>query len=521
MSRPLGLSRPAAKRTTAVSVIMALLVSMLVMIGGGKAHASITNTRADAAGTLELAGSSWLSGKGVDVYSNGANELTTWGDNYVTPPSGGTPIYSGYKWQCVELINRLYISQGWISARWTGNGGDMYGTAPAGMTKQPQGSITSIVPGDVIVLTDSSVGHVAIVDSVGAPDSSGNQAVSTVSQNTTAVYYTATLHAGSLTWSGKTAVGVVHSPSNTFTSGSDLLAIRTGGNIYGKTKLDGSWSPALNPSTVADMRVSGMRITWTGTDGNLYAKDVDIAHGFGNAWAQEYGALDQYAASSSVLAIRIGGNIYAKAGLSDAWSSALNPGSVSDVRVSGNRITWTGTNGHVYAKDWDAVHGFGNAWIDECGAVDQYAASDQLFVVRSGIGISGKSALAGAWTYNFNASSVADVRVSGNTITYTDTSGNVWAKQGLTGAWIQESSTVDQYAASDQLFVVRSGANISGKLGITGSWVYNFNGSPVADIRVSGNRITYTDTSGNVWAKDGLGGTWYEEYGAVDQYAAS
>jgi hypothetical protein len=34
-------------------------------------------------------------------------------------------------------------------------------------------------------------------------------------------------------------------------------------------------------------------------------------------------------------------------------------------------------------------------------------------------------------------------------------------------------------------------------------------------------RITYTDTSGNVWAKDGLYGTWYKEDGPVSQYAAS
>src|SRR5262245_56358638 len=108
-------------RALSVGCILTLVVSTLSALGAATAaHASITNTRADGPDTLELAGSGWMGGNGVDVYSNGAHVLSDWCtpngtpdcNNYVTPPSGGTAIYAGYKWQCVELINRLYISKG-------------------------------------------------------------------------------------------------------------------------------------------------------------------------------------------------------------------------------------------------------------------------------------------------------------------------------------------------------------------------------------------------------------------------
>lgn len=258
-------TRPRVRRLSLLSAILLLLISLGVVTSSTSASASITNTRVDAVGTLELSGNSWLKGSGVDVYSNGVSPLSTYGDNYVNPPSGSA-IYSGYKWQCVELVNRLYISKGWIGARWTGNGGDMYSTAPAGMTRYAQGSISSIVPGDVIVLQDSSVGHVAIVNSVSAPNASGNRTVSTVSQNTNSVFYDATLNGGTLTWVGMTTVGVVHSPANHFVN-DDGLAYPLSGNFSGDGKQDFAYATRRSDggTDIAVWRSNGSSgMTWQG-----------------------------------------------------------------------------------------------------------------------------------------------------------------------------------------------------------------------------------------------------------------
>lgn len=57
------------------------------------------------ADTILLSGKDWLNGQGVDVYANdnGAHE-------------------------CVELVNRLYSTRGWISGAWSGNANQMYGS---------------------------------------------------------------------------------------------------------------------------------------------------------------------------------------------------------------------------------------------------------------------------------------------------------------------------------------------------------------------------------------------------------
>jgi hypothetical protein len=67
--------------------------------------------------------------------------------------------------------------------------------------------------------------------------------------------------------------------------------------------------------------------------------------------------------------------------------------------------------------------------------------------------------------------------------------------------------------------VVRTAGTLYGKVSLADAWVKLTTGA--SGVRVSGSRITYTDTTGNVWAKDGLYGTWYKEYGPVSQYAAS
>jgi hypothetical protein len=68
-------------------------------------------------GSVELQGSQWLGGSGVPVYSNGNTCTVT--NVYDKLPNG---LKSGMKWQCVELVNRLYLTKGWISRTWSGNG---------------------------------------------------------------------------------------------------------------------------------------------------------------------------------------------------------------------------------------------------------------------------------------------------------------------------------------------------------------------------------------------------------------
>ena len=96
-------------------------------------------------GTKMVSASYW---EGVDVYSNGNN--TTYYES-------GT---YGYKYQCVELVQRFYGSIFGYTPRWgVSSAADMYAKHPKGITAYKNGSSRKPVWGDVIVFS----GHVAVV----------------------------------------------------------------------------------------------------------------------------------------------------------------------------------------------------------------------------------------------------------------------------------------------------------------------------------------------------------------------
>ena len=79
----------------------------------GAAH-SATRISVGACGSVLLPGTSWLGGDGVDVRSNGVDQGTAKECSKSLSMVGG--VAAGERWQCVELVNRLYLTRGWISS---------------------------------------------------------------------------------------------------------------------------------------------------------------------------------------------------------------------------------------------------------------------------------------------------------------------------------------------------------------------------------------------------------------------
>ncbi len=222
---------------------------------------------ADAAtqGTVLLSGSGWLGGRGVDVIANGADPTSVWGNSYAVTPSGQRE-YAGQEWQCVEMVNRLYLTMGWITTRWTGNGGQMFDTAPPSLKKQAQGSVTWIGPGDVVVLShQDGLGHVGVVDTV-TMNADGSRSVQTVNENVAAVYATMVLRNGTITlngWAAYTPVGVVHAPLSP-----PANPLPAGARV---------WSSGLPDIEIIKPTPGGQGFYLLGRDGSV--------HAFGNAVA--------------------------------------------------------------------------------------------------------------------------------------------------------------------------------------------------------------------------------------------
>ena len=102
------------------------------------------------------AAGSWLvPGGGVNVFSNGPTHEGT-GVDCVSVPNDRSSVgnvLAGYKWQCPELVNRFYLSRGWIHSTWSGDAGlPMWNNTPHSLAKQANGAVSFLGPGDVVII---------------------------------------------------------------------------------------------------------------------------------------------------------------------------------------------------------------------------------------------------------------------------------------------------------------------------------------------------------------------------------
>jgi hypothetical protein len=130
-----------------------------------------STTLAQTPGSVIVAGSTWLGGKGVDVHWNNNDCCCGYGSSYTICPGTGSSVYTGCEWQCVELPQRLYTTLGWHCGSWAVScASQLYGLASVG-TAHANGSGYIPVRGDLIVFSysaGSTCGHVAVVDHVDA-----------------------------------------------------------------------------------------------------------------------------------------------------------------------------------------------------------------------------------------------------------------------------------------------------------------------------------------------------------------
>ena len=216
----------------------AMLRVVLAMAAGMLAIAPASPASAANCGEVLIAADEWMNGHGIDVRSNGVNMNTGTGcannDTEVYNLSASPPIY-GFGWQCVELVNRLYKTKGWfdkltIPATYNGQttnfGAKWLYTLAAdgyynGLTAYANGSNYTPVQGDMIVHSNGTHGHVAVVDSV------QGSTLYAVDQNRSGsgwetYTWNADTHAASM--SGVTISGFVHASGNSgFNGGRDSM----------------------------------------------------------------------------------------------------------------------------------------------------------------------------------------------------------------------------------------------------------------------------------------------------------
>jgi hypothetical protein len=227
---------------------VALLLSVVCIVAVSQrvgASAASYETSTPPCGGVEFPTSSpvWGSGSwlipvgGVDVYSNSPQYEGTGSSCDGTGTLNGTA--TGDQYQCMEFINRLYLSEGWISGgsatspAWGGDAGQpAWNDAPPNLSKQEEGSISYLGPGDVVdvnvydngqfeeghvlVVNDSSDVTSGTVDLVsensGAPDSGSTPSNSEPIVPGVLSGGDVSVGGGGSGWT-YTTIGVIHAPS--------------------------------------------------------------------------------------------------------------------------------------------------------------------------------------------------------------------------------------------------------------------------------------------------------------------
>ena len=146
----------------------------------------------------------------------------------------------------------------------------------------------------------------------------------------------------------------------------------------------------------------------------------------------------------------------------------------------------------------------------------------KYIAVREGGTMEAKANLGDPWTELTDGAAVdiqAADQADGTTwFAYLTSTGELYVKDGLNGSWYDEAGGVSQYVITPSGYMmVREGSSVEAKAGLTTAWS-TLQSSGATDIQSAGNQFAYLTSTGELYVKDGLNGSWYDEAGGVSQY---
>ncbi len=284
-------------------------------------------------------GAVWPGGfRGVRVYSNGVSGSFTDCLHSTRTPSGRV-VVDGYAWQCVELVDRLYLSKGWIRSPWLGNGNQLFATAPRFMREQRQGSVNRVWPGDVISFDapgGRGAGHAAVIARV------QGSYLTIVNQNTDRanVLSHAYLRHGRIEmvgWPGWTPIGVVHAPVR------HLPPLRVASGSSASARVDDGYFRAFSStggsghdrwSVTGGALPAGLAMTPSGQ-----LKGVALTTGRYRFAATARDSAGQRASATVQMRVSGGTNLLADAGFTTPRLTGWRTSAVSGTPVAARRAT--------------------------------------------------------------------------------------------------------------------------------------------------------------------------------------
>jgi surface antigen len=418
-----------------------------------------------------------------------------------------TDPWSFYNRECTSFVawrmnndNGVAFSNNMGGGHWGDASNWWSNAATLGYTRDSTPTAGSIAYWSANYHGADSSGHVAYVVSV---NSDGAIVIEDYNSLNDGNYDRRTIASGAGTW----PYGFIHVKDL-----NDLLVARAGNNLYGKQGLNVGWTTIATDAT--DVQAAGNRIAYMTTGGHLKARD-----GLSGTTYDEATSVSQFAVTPSYLIVRFtDGTVYGKAGLSNGWTALDTSGTAVDIQASGTRIAFKNSSGYLKVKDTLV-----GSWVTETSGFSQYVITPSYLIVRFTDGtVYGKAGLSDPWSALDTTDAAADIQASGTRIAYkSSSSGHLYVKDTLIGSWYDETSSVSQYAVTDDNYlVIRQTNTLSGKGPLNDGWTTPLTTS-ASSFKATHARIAFLDSSNELWAKDGLNGGWYDELSSVDQYVIS
>jgi hypothetical protein len=142
-------------------------------------------------------------------------------------------------------------------------------------------------------------------------------------------------------------------------------------------------------------------------------------------------------------------------------------------------------------------------------------------VVREGGTMEGKQYLGDPWT-ELTSGAAVDIQSAGNQFAYLTSTGELYVKDGLNGSWFDEAGGVSQYVITPNSVAVLEGGTMEAKANLGDPWTELTSGAAVdiqaADQADGTTWFAYLTSTGELYVKDGLNGSWFDEAGGVSQY---
>ena len=205
---------PITTLRTATFVAVLTLASLFPMF---------SNPRIASADSVVQPGTTWLNGGGVDIMSggDGSHNCVAMSGAPSQPQCSNIAgkVYSGDKWQCVEMVNRLYLTKGWTTSTLWGNGSSIINDLAnhPGLSDQLEDNISYINIGDVVTETHGTDGHAGVIDTIDPNGTihikSQNADLNSQASITSGSLAAGNAHYGLSGWVGYNVQAIIHHPS--------------------------------------------------------------------------------------------------------------------------------------------------------------------------------------------------------------------------------------------------------------------------------------------------------------------